>query len=131
MVEELMKRVTANDAGAIDMLAHLYEEGLEGLQQDHEKAKELYIRAADLGNGKSHINLGSIYEGKGDLNKAKFHDESAAMAGHEEARCNLGILEVNSGNFERAVKHWIIAASAGDYFAIDYMNRPIVMQHVQ
>jgi TPR repeat protein len=51
----------------------------------------------------------------GDLKKAKFHVEAAAMAGHEVARCNLGILEANSGNADRDVKHWMIDASAGHY----------------
>jgi hypothetical protein len=36
----------------------------------------------------------------GDLTKAKFNDEAAAMAGHEEARYNLGNLEAESGNIE-------------------------------
>jgi TPR repeat protein len=41
------------------------------------------------------------------------------MAGHEEARSNLGSMEAHSGNMEQAVKHWAIAASAGDYLAMD------------
>jgi hypothetical protein len=46
------------------------------------------------------------------MKKAKFHLdlEAAAMAGHEGARSNIGHL--------RAIKHWIIAASTGDYKAM-------------
>ena len=40
------------------------------------------------------------------------------MAGDEVARLNLGMMEAQSGNMGRAVKHWIIAASAGEYNAI-------------
>ena len=52
------------------------------------------------------------------MKKAKFHLEAAAMAGNEWARCNLGVLEYNSGFVERAMKHWIIAASAGECYAM-------------
>ena len=55
---------------------------------------------------------------KGELKKAKFHNEAAAMAGHEVARNNLGNIEAKGGNMGQAVKHFTIAASAGDYTAI-------------
>jgi TPR repeat protein len=41
----------------------------------------------------------------GDLKKAKFHYEAAAMAGNESARFNIGTTEYNLGNVEQAVKH--------------------------
>ena len=44
------------------------------------------------------------------------------MAGHENARVALGLMEAQSGNRERAVKHWVIAASAGDYCAINSLQ---------
>ena len=62
--------------------------------------------------------MGDEYREGGDLKKAKFHYEAAAMAGHDDARCNLGSMEAQSGNVERAVKHWMIAASAGHYAAM-------------
>ena len=55
---------------------------------------------------------------KGELKKAKFHNEAAAMAGHEVARNNLGNIEAKGGNMGQAVKHFTIAASAGDYNAM-------------
>jgi TPR repeat protein len=79
---------------------------------------ELYGRAAELGCSKAHNNLAGIYHDGGDMKKAKFHLEAAAMAGHEVARSNLGILETKSGNMERAIKHWTIAASAGCFRAM-------------
>ena len=54
-VEELMKRVEANDPVAMVFLGYHYEHGLRGLQQDYAKGKELYTRAADLGCSKAHI----------------------------------------------------------------------------
>jgi TPR repeat protein len=114
-VGEMMKRVEVNDAFAIFMLGSNYYHGQLGLQRDQVKAIELYTRAAELGLGKAHNNLALIYDGKGDMKKAKFHYEAAAMAGDEVARNNIGFMEDDSGNIERAVKHWIIAASAGSF----------------
>jgi TPR repeat protein len=118
VLKEVMNRVAANDPASMYRLAHSYEYGLEGFQQDRTKSMELYARAAALGFSKAHHQLGGIYDEGGDLKKAKFHCEAAAMAGHKVARYNLGILESNLGNMERAVKHWIIAASAGGYHAM-------------
>jgi TPR repeat protein len=120
-IEELMKRVEANDAVAVYMLAgHYYHEG-SGLQQDLAKGVELYARAAELGSGKAHFALGYFYDEGGDLKKAKFHYEAAAIAGDEVARNNLGTMEEESGNVERAVKHWIIAASAGSFRSMNVL----------
>ena len=121
-VEEMMRRAAANDPASICLLANSYYQGLHGLQQDQARAMELYARAADLGYSKAHGSLGVIYEGAGNLKKAKFHFEAAAMAGHEVARYNLGSIEYNSGNVERAIKHWTIAASVGDYEAMHEMR---------
>ena len=118
LVAEMMRPVEANDAASICMLASCYYHGYNGFQQDQTKAMELYTRAADLGCSDAHCNLGNIYHEGGDLKKAKFHCEAAAMIGHEVARNNLGVIEAESGNMERAVKHWTIAASAGDFQAM-------------
>jgi lipopolysaccharide biosynthesis regulator YciM len=114
-IEDMMRRVEANDPTSICMLAESYYYGLNGIQQDHAKAMELFTKSAELGLGKAHCNLGLLYHEGGDMKKAKFHLEAAAMAGHETARYNLGVMECHCGNNERAVKHWTIAASAGDY----------------
>ena len=74
-VEDLMKRVEANDPASMFMLANSYQHGLNGLQQDHAKAMELYARSANLGNSMAHNNLAGVYNVGGDLKKAKFHLE--------------------------------------------------------
>jgi len=66
--------------------------------------------------------LSDIYYKGGDLKKAKFHGEAAAMAGNEAARYNLGMIEARSGNLGRAIKHWTIAASAGDFGAMHQLR---------
>ena len=52
-VNELMKRVAANDAGAINVLGNWYYEGIGGLQQDQEKAKELWKKAVEISSSDS------------------------------------------------------------------------------
>jgi hypothetical protein len=99
-VAEIMKRVGANYPASICMLANSYQHGLNGLQQDQTRAMELYARAVDLGFSKAHNNLAGIYHEGGDMKKAKFHFEAAAMAGHVGARYNLGNLETELGNME-------------------------------
>jgi TPR repeat protein len=46
------------------------------------KTMELYAKAAELGDSDAHCKLGKMYDEGGDLKKAVFHNEAAAMAGH-------------------------------------------------
>jgi len=55
------KRVAADDVNAIMAFASCYENGKGGLPQDHEKAFELYQRAATLGSAKALYFLGHSY----------------------------------------------------------------------
>ena len=68
-VEEIRKRVGANDPGATCLLAYYYSHGLKGLQQDHSKAIELYTRSANLGFSQAHNNLAGIYSEGGVMDK--------------------------------------------------------------
>jgi tetratricopeptide (TPR) repeat protein len=113
VVEDTMKRVESNDPASIYMLAQYYHHGQLGVQQDKQKAMELWRQAADLGHAGAHYNLADLYSKGGDMKKAKFHYEGAAMAGHEEARYHLAACEYELGNNERAIKHFTIAASSG------------------
>jgi TPR repeat protein len=121
-VEQITKRAEANDAASINLLAGYYYFGGLGIQQDRTRAIELYTKSADLGCSEAHNSLAGVYYEGGNMKKAKFHWEAAAMAGHEVARNNLGVMEAQSGNMERATKHWTIAASAGDYTAMHEMR---------
>jgi hypothetical protein len=121
-LKEMMKRVKANDAGAIFELGVWYDKGGEGVLQDRAKSRELVTRASVLGSSKANYFLGQTYRKEGDLKKAKFYYEAAAMAGHELARCNIGSLEFIAGNKERALKHWTIAASTGNDSAMQNLQ---------
>jgi TPR repeat protein len=120
-VEEMMKRVEVNDAGAIMFLASAHCHGKLGLLQDQERAMEFWKQAAELGSSKAHLELGIIYDAEGNSKNAKFHYGAAAMLGNEVARYNIGCMEFESGKTERAMKHWMIAACAGDYNAMQCM----------
>jgi TPR repeat protein len=129
-VEQLMKRVEANDANSMFALGTYYDQGSVGLQQDKERTKELWTQASKLGSSQAHYHLAVDYDGGGDTKKAKFHYETATMAGHETARYNLGYMEFDSGNVEQAVKHWMIAASAGNHKAMRALITCLEIGHV-
>ncbi len=108
--KELMKRVEANDANAICNLANHYYFGNLGVQQDRDRAIELWKQAAKFGSGKVHCYLGNEYSQMGDLKTAKLHYEPSAMAGNDQARYQCGYIESELGNQARALKHWKIGA---------------------
>lgn len=127
-VEELNGRIFEriekyNDPMAMDLLAEVYDNGLNGFTLDHSKAVELYQRAAHLGFAPSHYNLAnSYYTGEGvqlDRKKAVYHCQVAARKGYERARYNLGCAEKSDGNDERAMRHHIIAAKCGHDDSLD------------
>ena len=62
-VEDLMKRVEANDANSMYLLGNNYYHGQFGLQQDRGKALELWTQAAALGSSMAHYHLGLYYRG--------------------------------------------------------------------
>ena len=117
MIEQYKKRIEAGDADAIYNLGCWYADENFGLQQDHNKAWELWHQAAELGHAISYYSIGAAYyEGNGverDETKANHYWELAAMGGVVESRYNLGALEFNAGNIDRALKHFMIAAGCG------------------
>jgi len=94
MVAGMMKWAEANDPGAICQLGCYNYHGQLGLQQDLAKGVELWTQAGILGSSKAHFNLGNEYCRRGDLKKAKFHYEAAAMAGLKSQDSTLDVLSI-------------------------------------
>jgi len=118
------KKLMKNGNGeAFKMLARAHEQGIMGLQQDQQKANELYLKAGELGCDVAYHNLGCAYgSGRGverDEKKAKHYYELAAMGGNTRARYVLGCFEGQVGNYHRAYKHYMIAARAGYKESLD------------
>eukprot|EP00986_Skeletonema_menzelii_P015044 scaffold10944_cov132-Skeletonema_menzelii.AAC.2 len=111
-IEELMKRVEANDPLAMCFMGT--ERCNEG---DYKSAFEYWTKAAALGDVQAHFHLSTLYyDGQGvekDEKKELHHLEEAAIGGSPHARHNLGCLEGRLGRMDRAAKHWIIAAKLG------------------
>ena len=53
--EDMMKRVAAKEPSVMGLLGNHYEHGLQGFQQDHAKALELYARVAVFGSSVARI----------------------------------------------------------------------------
>ena len=123
-IKRTKKLMDKGNGMAFYMLAGYYDQGLNGLAQDIEKANELWLKAGELGCAEAYFNLGDSYNrGNGveiDVNKkAKHYWELAAMKGDLMARHNLGCLEGSAGNLQRSIKHFMIAAKAGEERSLD------------
>ena len=131
IIEQVMKRVEANDAAAIcNMGMESYMEG------NHNSAFEYWTKAAALGDVLAHYQLSILYrDGQGvekDKKKEIHHLEHAAIGGFPSARHNLGAIEKRRGRIDTAVKHYIIAAKQGfdvslecvkDLYKAGYVNK--------
>jgi len=120
----IMKLMDKCNGEAFHMLAHSYDVGVMGMQQDNRKANELYLKAGEFGCGAAYYNLGVAYQdGRGveeaDEKKTKNYWELAAIRGCISARYFLGCLEGQEGNYHRAMKHLTIAARAGHETSLD------------
>jgi TPR repeat protein len=112
--------VDPEHAPAAHSLAFLYAKG-QGIEQDLEKAKELYERAHHAGCERSTTNLGCMYENgvgvKQDLAKAKELYEEAHLLGNALATNNLGYMYLMGRgveqSHERAAMFFDLAHSAG------------------
>ena len=123
IVKRIHKLVEADNADAFYNLGGFYEHGSLGMQQDYDKANELFLKAGELGCVDAYCNLGYSYDsGMGvevDKKKAKHYWELAAMNGDLNARYNLGCLEGQAGNIDRAYKHCLLSARAGHKKSLD------------
>ena len=127
-IKRLKKLMDKGDAGAFNHLAGLYSQGISGMPQDDVKAKELWLKAGELGCADAYLHLAVwVYElGRGgaiDEKKAKHYYELAAMKGSLDARHNLARLEGKAGNHKRGFKHLIMAARAGSKESLNAVKK--------
>ena len=126
-IKRLKKLVNADNAYAFHQLAGCYANGDAGIPQDFAKARELWLKAGELGCAEAYNNLGTAYyNGMGlevDKKKAKHYYELAAMKGSMNARHSVGCMEGKAGNEHRAMQHFILAAKAGRKSSLDFVKR--------
>ena len=128
VIDRTKNLMDKGNAEAFNMLAGCYLRGGEmGIQQDYQKACELFIKAGELGHADGYCNLGNSYNtGRGleiDKKKAKHYYELSAMMGGAESRHNLGCMEFEDGNVDRAMKHFFMAARAGHTGSLDAVKQ--------
>jgi len=125
-IERTKKLMEVGNAEAYFLLAGYYANGGRGIVQDERKARELMLKAGELGCAQAYANLGEFYrDGIGvnvDRKKAKQYIELAAMRGHAMARASLGCMEFEDGNVDRAMKHWKLSARIGFDMALDMVK---------
>eukprot|EP00985_Skeletonema_marinoi_P034517 scaffold44129_cov146-Skeletonema_marinoi.AAC.1 len=109
-----MRRIEANDPIAMrQMGVKCYTLG------DFRGSIEYLTKATKLGDAEAHGQLANSYmigQGvAGDMKKAFYHFEEAAILGSVTARYALGVIKESGrgGKTERAVKHFIIGANLG------------------
>ena len=102
-------------------LGSLYEKG-QGVKKDREKARSLYMGAADKGHAKAMHNLAVLYaegiEGAPDFKAAAQWFRRAAQHNVADSQYNLGILHARGlgveQNLAESYKWFALAAQQGD-----------------
>jgi localization factor PodJL len=102
-------------------LGGLYEKGI-GVKKDLNKARELYIAAANRGSAKAMHNLAVLYadgfDGKPDYAAAIQWFRKAGARGVPDSQYNLGVLYARGigveANFGESSRWFALAAQSGD-----------------
>jgi TPR repeat protein len=110
-------------------LAFQYDYGQGGVEQDFAKARELYMQAANTGNGNAMYNLGFMYAtGRGvavNIDEARQWYEKAVQHGIVTAYAAIGgLYETDPPNFAEA-RQWyekgVAAGDIGSMYSLAYM----------
>jgi len=117
-VIRLETRMELNDSKAIYTASQCYLYGEYGLPKDPQKAFDLCLWAADLGNSDACCSVAINYKlgvvVPTDIVKAREYNKKAVNGGIIVARYNIGLYEIEKGNYYLACRHWLISAAAGD-----------------
>lgn len=95
-----------NDPEATCMLGYLYEKGRGVPAADKNKAIGLYLKSGKAGFIKAYTNLGTLYAGMKDMEKAAYYWELAGNAGNKKAISNLITYYGNRKNNEKKA-YWL------------------------
>ena len=98
-IKQLQEAQFHHDPFVLYRLGECYEKG-EGVQQDNERAIELYKRAGSLGSPYALLNRGLSYKNEGNMEEAKRLFEEAADMGNAQAMVELGLCLWSEGTNE-------------------------------
>ncbi len=107
--ELFLKAAKQGDSSAMSRLACLYSDG-EGVSQDYEKSIEWDLKAINLGEDLSMLNLAITYRIVGNISKAKYWFEKSLAAGNGEAALALAKLYMVSDKEQESIKHYLSIA---------------------
>ena len=117
MFDLMRKRMDANDAENTFCMGCYYNMGWNGIQEDGQKAFELFLRAADLGSPRGCTNAAFGFRSgihtEYDMDKAMFYFKKGASLGQVKSRHMLGAIAHETKNMTLAIRHWKVSASAG------------------
>lgn len=109
--------IIAKEGNALDS-DEWYNLGLDLEEVDPAKAPDAYTRAIELnpGNADAHVNLGRLYQLKGNLKLAKRHYERAlaAVTNHQLALYNLGTVYDELEDVDKAAEFYRRAPAVPD-----------------
>mmetsp|Transcript_49457 Transcript_49457/g.50272 ORF Transcript_49457/g.50272 Transcript_49457/m.50272 type:complete len:141 (+) Transcript_49457:2-424(+) len=94
---------------------------------DPQKAFELCLRAAELGNSNACNSAASFYSDgvtvPTDMAKAREYFQKGVKGGDIASRHRLGMDEKRNGNFRLASRHWLISAAAGATDSLEEISK--------
>ena len=117
-ITQLKNGMKKNYAGAFHVMGGFYMKGEKGFPRDLAKAREMFLKAGELGCSDAYGALADSYkvinaEEEDVLEKRRHYFELAAIRDCIPARHSLGCLDLEAGDYQRAYKHFVICAKAG------------------
>ena len=117
-ISRLINGMKKNYAGAFYSMGARYMKGEDGFPRDLAKAREMLLKAGELGLVDAYGALADSYEvinveDEDILEKRRHYFELATIKDCIPARHQLGILDLKAGDHQRAHKHFVICAKAG------------------
>ena len=113
------------DSSAMSRLACMYADG-EGVAPSSEKSLDWDLKAIDLGNDSSMLNIGITYRGLGDLVAARRWFEKSLASGNGEAALELGKFHAFDN---KNIRHYLNIAATHD--SISELSREEAIKRIK